>query len=59
MNKLEIKKLREKLGLTQKQLAKLIGCSFRTVQNWEQGRLISKISQTSLENLEKKYNQND
>ena len=32
----EIKALRAKLGLTQKQLAKVLGCKLNTVQQWEQ-----------------------
>lgn len=34
----EIKELREALGLTQVQLAKMIGVSPCTVQAWEQGK---------------------
>jgi DNA-binding transcriptional regulator YiaG len=33
----EIQKLRDKLNLTQKQLAEKCGVSIRTVQGWEQG----------------------
>lgn len=33
-----IKKLREAKGYTQKDLAKALGISIKTLQNWEQGR---------------------
>ena len=35
---LEVKKIREKMGLTQFRFAMLIGVSKRTLENWEQGR---------------------
>ena len=38
MDRHEIKSLREDLGLTQVQLAKMIGVSPCTVQAWEQGK---------------------
>jgi len=46
MNGLEIKKNRKKLGLTQLELAKLIGVSKNTVLNYEKGSVIpeSKIA---------------
>jgi len=34
----DIKMVREKLQVTQKEFAMLIGVSARTLQNWEQGR---------------------
>ncbi len=34
----DIKMVREKLQVTQKEFAMLIGVSTRTLQNWEQGR---------------------
>lgn len=40
MNKEEIKKKREKKGLTQDQLAKLIGVTRQTVHNYEKGDVI-------------------
>lgn len=40
MNDLDIKKIREKLGVSQEQLAEMIGVHARTVQNWESGRKI-------------------
>ncbi|OGT53478.1 MAG: transcriptional regulator [Gammaproteobacteria bacterium RIFCSPHIGHO2_12_FULL_42_13] len=35
---LDIKKIREKTGLSQHQFSKLIHVSIKTLQNWEQGR---------------------
>ena len=37
MDNLEVKRIRESLGLTQQQLAKSCGVSVRSVQNWEAG----------------------
>jgi putative transcriptional regulator len=34
----EIKEIRQKLNLTQKEFAKLINCPLATLQGWEQGR---------------------
>ncbi len=34
----DIKMVREKLNVSQKEFAMLIGVSIRTLQNWEQGR---------------------
>lgn len=34
----EVKLIREKVGLSQKSFAMLIGVSQRTLENWEQGR---------------------
>lgn len=34
----DIKRIRERLGLSQSQFALLIGISVSTLQNWEQGR---------------------
>ena len=39
-NKLDIKAIRKKLGLTQANFAKKIGVDTKTVQNWEYGRNI-------------------
>lgn len=35
---LDVKKIRENIGLSQTQFSKLIHVSVKTVQNWEQGR---------------------
>ncbi|MGQ7945046.1 helix-turn-helix domain-containing protein [Flavobacterium sp. WC2509] len=40
MNALEIKENRKKLGLTQAELAKLIGVSLKTIGNYESGEVI-------------------
>ena len=40
MNNLDIRELRQKLGLTQLEFAKKIGVSENTIQNWERGRKI-------------------
>lgn len=42
MNKLSIKELRLKLGVTQKELSELVGVSVATIQNWEYGGSIPK-----------------
>lgn len=34
----QVKKIREKVGLSQSRFAMLIGVSKRTLENWEQGR---------------------
>jgi len=34
----DVKGLREGLGLTQNQFSRMIGVSIKTLQNWEQGR---------------------
>lgn len=34
----DVKGLRERLGLTQNQFSGMIGVSIKTLQNWEQGR---------------------
>lgn len=43
----ELKKIRKKLGMTQKQFAEKFNISVRTLQQWEQGR--AKINPTLLE----------
>ena len=35
---MDIKELREKLGMTQEQLAHKVGVSFKTVNRWERGK---------------------
>lgn len=42
MTDLDIKNLRTKLGITQKQLAEMVGVSVNTIQNWESGGTIPK-----------------
>jgi putative transcriptional regulator len=38
LGKVDVKSLRENLGLTQIEFSGMIGVSIRTLQNWEQGR---------------------
>jgi putative transcriptional regulator len=38
VNTVDVKALRERLGLTQNQFSGMIGVSIKTLQNWEQGR---------------------
>ena len=38
VNPLDIKNIREKLNLSQREFALMIGVSVSTLQNWEQGR---------------------
>jgi putative transcriptional regulator len=38
VEKLDIKQIRQKFGLTQSQFASLLGISIGTLRNWEQGR---------------------
>lgn len=40
MNRLDIKDLRLKIGVTQRELAEMVGVSEKTVQNWEYGKPI-------------------
>ena len=35
---MNVKELREKLGMTQEQLAREVGVSFKTVNRWERGK---------------------
>ena len=49
---MDIKKLREKFGYTQTQLAVLCGVTLRTVQNWENGKVIPPAMLKLLESIE-------
>lgn len=51
MNDLDIKKIREKLGISQEQLAEMVGVHPRTVQNWESGSTIPKSKHAILRDL--------
>lgn len=42
MNEIDVKIIREQLGCTQETLAEKLGVSIRTVQNWENGKVIPK-----------------
>jgi putative transcriptional regulator len=39
-DEIDVKRIRTKLGMSQKQFADAYGFSFRTVQEWEQGRMV-------------------
>lgn len=52
MTDLELKKLRKDLGLTQAELAKVVGVDIKTIQNWEGGRKIPRTKHGILRNLE-------
>lgn len=49
---MEVKKIREGKGLTQKELADLCGVTTRTVQNWENGGTIPDMVQKYLNQLQ-------
>ncbi len=51
MNDLDIKKIREILGITQKQLAEMVGVSVNTIQNWESGCKIPRSKHPILQSL--------
>lgn len=48
MSDIDIKAFREKIGLTQEELAKKLGVHARTVQNWESGTKIPESKRTLL-----------
>lgn len=51
MNDLDVKKIREKLGLSQEALAEMVGVHPRTIQNWESGSTIPKSKHAILRDL--------
>ena len=51
MNDLDIKKIREMLGISQEQLAEMVGVHPRTIQNWESGTTIPKSKHAMLRDL--------
>lgn len=51
MNDLDVKKIREELGLSQEALAEKVGVHPRTVQNWESGSKIPKSKHAILRDL--------
>lgn len=51
MNELEVKEIREKMGLSQERFAKLLGVTARTVQNWESGGVIPQTKQEMLHGI--------
>lgn len=48
MNNLEIREIRQKIGISQKELANRLGVHWRTVQNWEKEGGISQSDYTKL-----------
>ena len=48
---MDIRLTRKRLGLTQEEMAKRLGVSTRTVQNWEQGGVIPATSQNAIQRL--------
>lgn len=52
MTNLELKNLRKKLKLTQREFASLIGVDVKTIQNWEAGRAIPSSKDGILRQLE-------
>jgi putative transcriptional regulator len=38
LSTIDVKALRERIGLTQAEFSRMIGVSIKTLQNWEQGR---------------------
>ena len=51
MNDLNIKEIREKLGVSQETLAEMVGVHPRTSQNWESGTSIPKSKHAILRDL--------
>ena len=64
MENLDIKQIREKLGVTQEQFAEMVGVHPRTIQNWEAGSIIPQSKRAILHQLmdanhKEKYNVSD
>lgn len=51
MNKVEVKEIREKMGISQEKFAKLLGVTARTVQNWESGGVIPQTKREILHEM--------
>lgn len=51
MNDLDIKKIGKKLGVSQVQLAEMVGVHARTIQNWESGHKIPESKHAILHNF--------
>lgn len=51
MSDLNVKEIRNKLGLTQEEFAKELGVALRTVQNWETGGVIPRTKCAILRKL--------
>ncbi len=55
-NDLDVKKIRESLGMTQEKFAEILGVHTRTVQNWESGSTIPESKRTILRDVaEQRY----
>lgn len=60
MNSIEIKELRERLGLTQEALAHVIGVSFQTINRWERGLFNpSKLALDKIKQILEKEKENE
>jgi DNA-binding transcriptional regulator YiaG len=56
----ELKQKRENLGLTQTELADILGVKMNTVYRWESGILaVPKSIELAMETVERKYKKND
>ena len=51
MNDIDVKKIREKLGVSQEVLAEMVGVHPRTIQNWESGSKIPNSKHAILRDL--------
>lgn len=51
MNDIDVKKIREKLGISQEVLAEMVGVHPRTIQNWESGSKIPNSKHAILRDL--------
>lgn len=52
---MDVKALREKLNMTQQELADDIGVTVRTIQNWEDGRKVPAAMLKLLKNIEETH----
>jgi phage repressor protein C with HTH and peptisase S24 domain len=57
MNDIDIKNIREELGLTQSEFANRVGVALRTIQNWESGKIIPESKISLLRNIASKKNE--
>lgn len=51
MNEIKVKELREGKGMTQAQLAQMMGVSIQTVKNWEAGKTIPSTARMKLQDI--------
>lgn len=52
---MDVKILREKMGVTQQEFAEMCGVTVRTVQNWEKGSPIPDAMKKLIENIAKNH----